>query len=172
VLVQTNAAGSLRADLPPQSLMVINDHINLPQRSPLVGESGTGRFVGMVDAYDPSLRQLAHRVATDQGVALQEGVYIWAFGPQFETPAEIRFFRQIGGDAVGMSTVPETILARHAGMRVLALSLITNMGAGLSNEQLSHAHTLEQASSASATASAFLAALIAQIELPPAKASP
>jgi purine-nucleoside phosphorylase len=172
VLVQTNAAGSLRADLPPQSLMVINDHINLPQRSPLVGESGTGRFVGMVDAYDPNLRQLAHRVATDQGVALQEGVYIWAFGPQFETPAEIRFFRQIGGDAVGMSTVPETILARHAGMRVLALSLITNMGAGLSNEQLSHAHTLEQASSASATASAFLAALIAQIELPPAKASP
>ncbi len=172
VLVQTNAAGSLRQDLPPQSLMVINDHINLPQRSPLVGESGTERFVGMVDAYDPSLRQLAHRVATAQGVALQEGVYVWAFGPQFETPAEISFFRQIGGDAVGMSTVPETILARHAGMRVLALSLITNMGAGLSNEQLSHAHTLAQASSASATASAFLAALIAHIELSAAKASP
>jgi purine-nucleoside phosphorylase len=172
VLVQTNAAGSLRQDLPPQSLMVINDHINLPQRSPLVGESGTERFVGMVDAYDPSLRQLAQRVATDQGLALQEGVYVWAFGPQFETPAEIRYFRQIGGDAVGMSTVPETILARHAGMRVLALSLITNMGAGLSKEQLSHAHTLAQASSASATASGFLAALIAHIELPSAKASP
>ena len=169
VLVQTNAAGSLRQDLPPQSLMVINDHINLPQRSPLVGESGTDRFVGMVDAYDPSLRQLAHRVAKEQGVVLQEGVYVWAFGPQFETPAEIRYFRQIGGDAVGMSTVPETILARHGGMRVLALSLITNMGAGLSHEQLSHAHTLAQASCASATASAYLAALVAHIELTPAK---
>ena len=168
VLVQTNAAGSLRHDLPPQSLMVISDHINLPQRSPLVGESGSERFVGMLDAYDPALRQLAHRVAKDQGAALQEGVYVWAFGPQFETPAEIRYFRQIGGDAVGMSTVPETILARHAGLRVLALSLITNMGAGLSQEQLSHAHTLAQASSASASASAFLAALIARIDLPPA----
>lgn len=170
VLVQTNAAGSMRHDLPPQSLMVINDHINLPQRSPLVGESGTERFVSMVDAYDPSLRQLALQVAKAQGVALQEGVYVWAFGPQFETPAEIRYFRQIGGDVVGMSTVPETILARHGGMRVLALSLITNMGAGMSQEQLSHAHTLAQASSASATASAYLAALIAHIELIPTKA--
>jgi purine-nucleoside phosphorylase len=170
VLVQTNAAGSLRHDLPPQSLMVISEHINLPQRSPLVGENGTDRFVGMVDAYDPSLRQLAHRVAKGQGVALQEGVYVWAFGPQFETPAEIRYFRQIGGDAVGMSTVPETILARHGGMRVLALSLITNMGAGMSQEQLSHVHTLAQASSASATASAYLAALIAHIDLTSAKA--
>lgn len=170
VLVQTNAAGSLRHDLPPQSLMLINDHINLPQRSPLVGESGTERFVGMVNAYDPALRQLAHQVAHTQGVALQEGVYVWAFGPQFETPAEIRYFRHIGGDAVGMSTVPETLLARHVGLRVVALSLITNMGAGLSNEPLSHAHTLAQASSASATASAYLAALIAHIDLSPAKA--
>lgn len=169
VLVQTNAAGSLRHDLPPQSLMVICDHINLPQRSPLVGENGSERFVGMVDAYAPCLRQLAHRVAKDQGITLQEGVYVWAFGPQFETPAEIRYFRQIGGDAVGMSTVPETILARHANMRVVALSLITNMGAGLSPEQLSHAHTLAQANSASATASAFLAALIARIKLTPEK---
>ncbi len=172
ILVQTNAAGSLRHDLPPQSLMVINDHINLPQRSPLVGERGSDRFVGMMDAYDPSLRQLAHDVAKEQGVTLHEGVYVWAFGPQFETPAEIRFFRQIGGDAVGMSTVPETILARHAGMRVLALSLITNMGAGLSQEQLSHAHTLAQASEASATASAFLAALIAHIDPSPAMECP
>jgi purine-nucleoside phosphorylase len=156
VLMQTNAAGSQRHDL--------------PQRSPLVGGNGTERFVGMVDAYDPSLRQLAHRVAKGQGVALQEGVYVWAFGPQFETPAEIRYFRQLGGDAVGMSTVPETILARHGGMRVLALSLITNMGAGMSQEQLSHAHTSAQASSASATASAYLAALIAHIDLTSAKA--
>jgi purine-nucleoside phosphorylase len=103
-------------------------------------------------------------------VALQAGVYVWAFGPQFETPAEIRYFRQIGGDAVGRSTVPETILARHGGMRVLALSLITNMGAGMSQEQLSHAHTLAQASSASATDSAYLAALIAHIDLTSAKA--
>ena len=163
VLVQTNAAGSLRHDLPPQSLMVISDHINLPQRSPLVGENGSERFVGMLDAYDPALRQLAHHVAKDQGVALQEGVYVWAFGPQFETPAEIRYFRQMGGDAVGMSTVPETILARHAGLRVLALSLITNMGAGLSQEQLSHAHTLAQAQLGSLAASRLLADIVSSL---------
>ena len=167
VLVQTNAAGSLRATMPPQSLMVLTDHINFPQRSPLAGESGSERFVGMVDAYDPALRAVAVRVAKERGVHLHEGVYAWAFGPQFETPAEIRMFAQLGADAVGMSTVPETILARHAGMRVLALSLITNMGAGLSAEQLSHAHTLEQAQAASATASALLAAIVGSIELPP-----
>lgn len=166
VLVQTNAAGSLRADMPAQSLMLLNDHINLPQRSPLVGESGSERFVSMVDAYDPALRAQALSIATQGGITLHQGVYAWAFGPQFETPAEIRMLARLGADAVGMSTVPETILARHAGLRVLALSLITNMGAGLSSERLSHAHTLSQAQAGSAVASSVLAAILGGLQLP------
>lgn len=166
VLVQTNAAGSLRPGIPPQSLMVITDHINFPQRSPLVGELGSERFVSMVDAYDPNLREQAKAIAARHGVVLKEGVYAWAFGPQFETPAEIRMMVQLGADSVGMSTVPETILARHAGMRVLALSLITNMGAGLSAEHLSHAHTLSQAQAGGAVASQVLADIIEHMTIP------
>jgi purine-nucleoside phosphorylase len=165
LLVQTNAAGSLRQDLPPASLMALSDHINLPQRSPLVGQGGSERFVNMVDAYDPALRAQAVALAAQCGCSLQQGVYAWAFGPQFETPAEIRMLALLGADAVGMSTVPETILARHMGLRVLALSLITNMGAGLSAEQLSHAHTLSQAAAASQQASTVLAHMIGNLNL-------
>jgi purine-nucleoside phosphorylase len=139
------------------------DGMNLPQRSPLVGEDGSARFVSMVDAYDPVLRSHALRLAALRHVPLYEGVYAWAFGPQFETPAEIRMLAQLGADAVGMSTVPETILARHMGMRILALSLMTNMGAGLSNEHLSHAHT--QAQARGDVASDLLAAIIGDIDL-------
>ncbi len=162
-LVQTNAAGSLRADMPPGGLMLVADHLNLPQRSPLVGETGDARFVDMADAYDPGLRALAHRAAADAGVTLHEGVYAWALGPQFETPAEIRMLRTLGADAVGMSTVPETIAARWLGLRVLALSLVTNWAAGLSDERLSHAHTLAQAEAAAAGAGALLAAVVRAI---------
>jgi purine-nucleoside phosphorylase len=165
VLVQTNAAGSLHADWSPGSLMLVADHINLPQRSPLVGETGSERFVGMADAYDRGLRLAARSVALRQGVHLHEGVYLWCFGPQFETPAEIRAFQRLGADAVGMSTVPETLIARHAGMRVLALSLITNLAAGLSGEVLSHALTLSTAQAASARAGGLLAAIIAALPL-------
>jgi purine-nucleoside phosphorylase len=164
-LVQTNAAGSLRPDMPPQSLMLLSDHINLPQRSPLVGVGGSERFVNMVDAYDPALRAHAQRVAQAQGATLFEGVYAWAFGPQFETPAEIRMLRLLGADAVGMSTVPETILARHLGLRVLALSFITNLGAGMSPEKLSHAHTLAQAQQGSLAASRLLADIISSLQV-------
>ncbi|MBE0475378.1 purine-nucleoside phosphorylase [Rhodoferax sp.] len=162
-LVQTNAAGSLRPDMPPQSLMLLSDHLNLAQRSPLVGVGGLERFVNMVDAYDPALRAHAHRVAQSQGATLFEGVYAWAFGPQFETPAEIRMLRLLGADAVGMSTVPETILARHLGLRVLALSFITNLGAGMSAEHLSHAHTLQQAQLGSLAASRLLADIVSSL---------
>jgi purine-nucleoside phosphorylase len=165
VLVQTNAAGSLRAAMAPGSLMVLSDHINLSQRSPLIGAGGSERFVSMMDAYDGALRKTAQTIAEQSGVSLHEGVYVWTVGPQFETPAEIRMFQHLGGDAVGMSTVPETILARHAGMRVLALSLITNMGAGLSEEALSHAHTLSQAEAAGDVVGKLLADVIAAIEL-------
>jgi len=165
VLVQTNAAGSLRPEMAPGSLMAINDHINVSQRSPLVGEGGSERFVSMMNAYDPGLRAIAQTVAARRGVTLHEGVYVWFLGPQFETPAEIRMFQRMGADAVGMSTVPETILARHAGMRVLAFSLLTNMAAGLSDESLSHAHTLSQAQALGSEASDLLADVIAAIEL-------
>lgn len=166
-LIQTNSAGSLRPDMPAQSLMLVNDHLNLAQRSPLVGESGSDRFVSMVDAYDPALRAVARKSAARCGITLHEGVYAWALGPQFETPAEIRMMRQLGADAVGMSTVSETILARHAGMRVLVISLITNMGAGLSSEALSHAHTLSQAKAVSTKACELLIDIIGSMDVPP-----
>jgi purine-nucleoside phosphorylase len=163
VLVQTNAAGSLDPAMPAGSLMLINDHLNIAQRSPLVGEAGNGRFVGMADAYDHGLRALARRAAAQAGHKLHEGVYAWVLGPQFETPAEIRMLRLLGADAVGMSTVPETILARWLGLKVLAFSLVTNLAAGLSDETLSHAHTLAQAQAAGATASAVLAAVVQSV---------
>jgi purine-nucleoside phosphorylase len=156
LLVQTNAAGSLQPNMPPGSLMALSDHINFAQRSPLTGEPGSERFVSMVNAYDDDLRQQALQTALRTGTDLHQGVYVWFMGPQFETPAEIRMFARVGADAVGMSTVPETIIARHAGMKVLAFSLITNMAAGLSNETLSHAHTLSQAQAASERASGLL----------------
>ncbi len=167
VLIQTNAAGSLRPHMPPGSLMLITDHINAPQRSPLVGEPGNARFVDMSAAYDPELRAHAKNLAQAHKLALSEGTYLWALGPQFETPAEIRMFATWGANAVGMSTVPETILARHAGLRVVGLSLITNMAAGLSAEALTHAATLQQARASGEHAAHFLSALIASlVDLP------
>jgi purine-nucleoside phosphorylase len=163
VLVQTNAAGSLDPSLAAGAAMLISDHLNLPQRSPLTGEAGDGRFVAMTDAYDPALRAQARATAARRGMPLGEGIYAWVLGPQFETPAEIRMLRALGAQAVGMSTVPETILARHAGLRVLALSLITNMAAGLSGEVLSHAHTLARAEAASEGAGALLEAIVADL---------
>jgi purine-nucleoside phosphorylase len=165
VLVQTNAAGSLQAAMPPGSLMALSDHINFSQRTPLIGESGSERFVSMVNAYDEGLREQALAVAAARGDTLHTGVYVWFVGPQFETPAEIRMFARVGADAVGMSTVPETIIARHAGMRVLALSLLTNMAAGMSAEVLSHAHTLSQAAAASDRAAGLLCDVVAQLKL-------
>jgi len=160
VLLATNAAGSLDTAMRPGSLMLLADHLNMVQRTPLHGDSGSERFVDMRDAYDPALRAVARRVAGAQGVTLGEGVYAWMIGPQFETPAEIRMLRQLGAQAVGMSTVPETILARHAGLRVLALSMLTNMGCGLEDEALSHAQTLAVAQQGAAEAVRFVAALL------------
>jgi purine-nucleoside phosphorylase len=141
LLVQTNAAGSLDMAMPPGTLMLIEDHLNIVQRSPLVGEKGDGRFVDMGSAYDPLRCGPGAPRWPPPGTRCHVGVYAWVLGPQFETPAEIRMLQMLGAQAVGMSTVPETILARHAGLRVLALSLMTNMAAGLSGETLSHGHT-------------------------------
>ena len=164
-LVQTNAAGSLSDTMRPGALMLIEDHLNLVQASPLAGEHGARRFVDLRGAYDAALRAQAHAAAAARGATLHEGVYAWVSGPQFETPAEIRMLQRLGAQAVGMSTVPETILARHAGLRVLAVSLITNMGCGLDAQVLSHAHTLAAAQSAGADAVALLEAIVAGLEV-------
>jgi len=140
-LILTNAAGSLREEMAPGSLMLINDHINFSGRNPLIGVEGDARFANMVDAYDPAWRGRAKQLAEAEGVVLHEGVYGWFLGPSFETPAEIRMARALGMDAVGMSTVPETILARFHGLKVLAISSITNLGAGMTGEALSHHET-------------------------------
>ena len=165
VLVQTNAAGSLDAAMRPGALMLLTDHLNLVQHSPLVGQTGDGRFVDMGAAYCPQLAAQAREVARRLGEPLHEGVYAWVLGPQFETPAEIRMMRGFGAQAVGMSTVPETILARHAGLRVLALSMMANMAAGMEAETLSHAHTMATAQAASARAVALLQAVVAQLKI-------
>jgi purine-nucleoside phosphorylase len=165
LLVQTNAAGSLDTSMRPGELMLIADHLNLAQTSPLFGEPGTQRFVDLRDAYDARLRAQARAAAQRAGATLHEGVYAWIIGPQFETPAEIRMLQQLGAQAVGMSTVPETILARRHGLRVLALSMFTNMGCGLEAESLSHAHTLATAQAAGGRAVPLLEAIVAALEL-------
>jgi purine-nucleoside phosphorylase len=166
LLLLTNAAGSLDASMRPGELMLLNDHLNMTQLSPLFDEPGSTRFVDMGGAYDDALRAAARGHASRAGVVLHEGVYAWMMGPQFETPAEIRMLQTLGAHAVGMSTVPEVILARHAGLRVLAISMLTNMGCGLqADEHLSHAHTLATAQAASGRAAAFLAGLVTALEV-------
>ncbi|HUG13253.1 MAG TPA: purine-nucleoside phosphorylase [Opitutaceae bacterium] len=147
-LFLSNAAGSLRAQIGVSELMLIRDHINYLGLNPLVGpnfEEFGPRFVSMSEAWDPDLRGKLKATATSIGVTLHEGVYMAFRGPSFETPSEIKMAQIVGADAVGMSSVPECIIARHCGMKVVGVSCITNMGAGLSDEQLSHAHTLANA---------------------------
>ncbi|QFU07875.1 Purine nucleoside phosphorylase 1 [Rhodobacteraceae bacterium THAF1] len=144
-LLATNAAGSMQPDMPTGSVMLLTDHINFSGLNPLIGEPTDDRFVPMTDAYDPTLRATLAQAAKDTGTDLHEGVYAWYSGPSFETPAEIRAIKMLGADAVGMSTVPEVILARFLGLRVAAISAITNMAAGMSDEQIGHAHTKEMA---------------------------
>lgn len=140
-LLLTNSAGSLDPEIGPGNLMLIADHINYSGMNPLIGEPTDRRFVNMVNAYDPQLRRKSHEIANALGIALKEGVYLWYSGPSFETPAEIGMAIRLGANAVGMSTAPEVILARMLGLRVWACSSVTNMGAGLSDEQISHEHT-------------------------------
>jgi purine-nucleoside phosphorylase len=140
-LILTNAAGSMHPDIDPGDLMLLSDHINFSGLNPLIGEPTDARFVPMTEAYDPDMRAGLKAAAEAEDVPLPEGVYAWYSGPSFETPAEIRAIRTLGADAVGMSTVPEVILARFLGLRVAAISTITNKAAGLSEEQISHEHT-------------------------------
>lgn len=140
-LLLTNAAGSLRPEIGTGRLVTLTDHLNLSGLNPLIGEASDARFVPMVGAYDAALRDRLAGAAAECGIPLAQGVYAWFSGPSFETPAEIRMAARLGADLVGMSTVPETILARFFGLRVAALSVVTNLGAGIDDGDPHHDET-------------------------------
>ena len=173
-LILTNAAGGLNPAYTQGDLIAISDHINLTGTTAALGPNeprfattpGTGqRFFDMTAAYAPRLRALAQAAATQLKVSLPEGVYLAVLGPSFETPAEIRAFRTLGADLVGMSTVHETIVARHMGLEVLGLSLVTNMAAGVTGEQINHEEVMETGARAEARFTALLRAVIPEIAL-------
>jgi purine-nucleoside phosphorylase len=162
-LVVTNAAGGIDSGYRPGLLVFISDHVNLQGASPLVGpndESLGLRFPDMSDAYDPELRARAREAATRLGIEVAEGVYGAWLGPQFETPAEIRFMRVVGCDLAGMSTVQEVIAARHMGIRVLGISVVTNMAAGVLPENIDHETVLEVGARAAGSVTALLRELV------------
>ncbi len=150
-MIVSNAAGALNPTFPPGMLMIIDDHINLMWRNPLFGpvHDGETRFPDMSQPYDPELQGLAERIALENRIPVTRGVYLAVLGPSYETPAEIRMFRKFGGDAVGMSTIPEVIAARALGVRVLGVSLITNPAAGSTGIPLSHDEVIEAGKEAS-----------------------
>ena len=166
-LIVTNAAGSLRTDVGPGRLMLIEDHINLSDVNPLVGENDDRlgpRFPDMTDAWSADLRVLAHEAAAEAGVTdLSSGTYLMVKGPNFETPAEIRMMIGMGAHAVGMSTVPECIVARHAGLRVIGVSSITNLAAGLHVGALTHEETMSEGARAAVPLRAMLEKLVPKL---------
>jgi xanthosine phosphorylase len=165
-LLVTNAAGSLRPAVRPGQLMAISDHINLMGLNPLAGPNDDAlgpRFVGLGGAYDREVLAALHRAAAATGVPLAEGVYLAVSGPSFETPAEIRAFRTLGADAVGMSTVPEVIVARHVGLRVGAVCAITNLAEGMGDAPLSHEQTLAGAAGGAQHLQRLLTAVLPEL---------
>ena len=165
-LVLTNAAGSLRAEFLPGSLMMLSDHINMTGANPLIGNNDERfgpRFPDMTEAYDRALRSRFSDAATALGITLHEGVYLALLGPNFETPAEIQAFRRLGADAVGMSTVPECLVARHCGMRVAAISTLTNLAAGMTDKELSHEQSLAVSAEAAKDLSRLLPAFLTSL---------
>ncbi len=165
-LILTNAAGGINTNLKPGTLMVMDDHINLLGSNPLVGpnEDAFGaRFPDMSEVYSKRLRALADQVAREQGLNLGHGIYVAVHGPSYETPAEIRFLRTIGADAVGMSTVPEAIVARHMGIEVLGLSCITNAAAGVLPQPLNHDEVMEVARQVRGAFAALLEGIIGRL---------
>jgi purine-nucleoside phosphorylase len=166
--VLTNAAGGIKEGYRVGQLVALSDHINLMGWNPLTGPNeprfglrpGTGlRFFDMTEAYSKALRALAHQAASEEGFTLEEGVYLATPGPSFETPAEIRAFRALGATLVGMSTVPETIVARHMGIEVLGISCVTNLAAGLGSTPLSHEEVFETGRQVEATLAGLLTRL-------------
>ena len=165
-LVVTNAAGGVDATLAAGDIVVIRDHLNLLGGSPLRGPNDDAlgpRFPDMTAAYDPALRALAAAAGRDVGLTLREGVYAASSGPQYETPAEVRMLRGLGADLVGMSTVPEVIVAMHMGARVLGLSCCTNLAAGISPHKLSHAEVTETADRVRGQFTALLSRILGKL---------
>lgn len=148
VVLLTNAAGATSTAHPPGTLMLITDHINLTGKSPLVGWRSPAQFLNMVNAYDPELRKEAHAAALEEAITVSEGVYVGMLGPSYETPAEVAYLRTIGGHAVGMSTVLETLALRDEGVRVMGLTCITNAAAGVDGAVLDHVHVQAVANAA------------------------
>jgi purine-nucleoside phosphorylase len=167
-VVLTNAAGGINLSLQRGGLVLISDHINLQGVNPLVGanEDDFGpRFPDMTEVYSASHRQIATETARELGISLGEGVYAAVLGPSYETPAEIRFLRTIGADLVGMSTVPEAIVASHMGMKVLAISCVTNMAAGILNQKINHEEVLETGRQVRETFVRLLKAVLPSLEI-------
>jgi purine-nucleoside phosphorylase len=162
-LLLTNASGSLMQEAGPGSLVALADHINLSGMNPLIGEPDDARFVPMNAAYDPDLRARLARAAAARGLALHEGVYAWFSGPSFETPAEVRMAGRLGADLVGMSTVPEVILARFLGLPVAALSVVTNWAAGIAGGAPHHAETKAAARAAADDLAGLIRAFVADL---------
>ena len=165
-IVVTNSAGGVNPEYKPGDLMIISDHINLIGVNPINGPNAEGfgpRFPDMSDAYTGALREVAHAAAKKLGLSVKEGVYAGVAGPSYETPAEVRMIGILGGDAVGMSTVPEVIVASHCGMRAVGISCITNMAAGLSNQKLNHEEVKETANMVREAFGALISELIASM---------
>lgn len=164
-LIVSNAAGGVNRLWQPGDLMLIRDHINLMFRNPLIGavEEGDERFPDMSEPYDAALSALARTVAAEQGTVLREGVYAGMLGPAYETAAEVRMLGLLGADVVGMSTVPEVIVARAIGMRVLGISCITNLACGLSNNPITHAEVLETTAKAADRFSRLVKGIVARL---------
>ena len=166
ILILTNAAGGVNTRFKPGTLMVIDDHINLIGSNPLVGPNDDrfgSRFPDMTEVYSKRLRRVADDAAGELGLILEHGVYVGWHGPSYETPAEIRYVRMIGADAIGMSTVPEAIVARHMGIEVLGISCITNLAAGVLPQPLNHEEVLETARQVRGQFIGLLQAIIARI---------
>ena len=164
-LILTNAAGSLNSKITPGQIMLISDHINFSGCNPLIGPNDDSigpRFVDMTNAYDRNMCKKIKSVATKLKISLHKGTYLMVTGPNFETPSEIKAFRILGADAVGMSTVPEVISAAYYGLNTIALSVITNFGAGMQNEKLSHEQTLMNASKGAKDLTNLLQAYLAE----------
>ncbi|MEA1831597.1 purine-nucleoside phosphorylase [Methylobacterium durans] len=162
-LVLTNASGSLMTEAGPGSLVMLTDHLNLSGLNPLVGEASDARFVPMTEAYDPALRNRMREAAREAGLPLHEGIYAWFSGPSFETPAEVRMAGRLGADLVGMSTVPEVILARFFGLRIVALSVVTNRAAGIGDGDPHHTETKAAAARAAADLTRLVTAFVERL---------
>jgi purine-nucleoside phosphorylase len=164
-LIVSNAAGAVRPSLEPGTLVLLVDHVNFMFRNPLIGqlEEGDVRFPDMSEPYDLDLRSLAHRIAKEQGVALAEGVYVALLGPTYETKAEVKMLTRLGADVVGMSTVPEVIVARALGMRVLGFSCVTNVAGGLAGVPITHEEVLETTARVAARLQQLVRGVVAEL---------